>query len=177
MAERMKSYSVLRRLPDSPTASNWRRGLLGLVGLLIACNTLAQGPPPRMQVGVAGRCEEMALNGGGAEGCYLSTSLPIGLVGSRLYWHIDRFADVRSAEAARAAHSAVTVGLGGQVFLEPLSEEGNWRPNGGQRVGKVGPLHVKKGVELTAKLMEATTTSASATHPHAHSGPEGVFSA
>ena len=126
-------------------------------------------------VGVAGRCEEPVVGGGGAEGCYWNASLPLGRTGPQLYWHIDRFADLGSAEAARTDRGAVIVGLGGQVFLQTVSEDREWRPRGGERLGRVGPLAVQEGVELTARFMEATTSSASATHPHVHAGPEGFF--
>ena len=126
-------------------------------------------------VGVAGRCEEPAVAGGGAEGCYWNTSLPLGRTGPQLYWYIDRFADVTLAKAARTERGAVIVGLGGHVFLQTVSEDPEWRSQGGERLGRVGPLAVPRGVELTARFMEATTSSASATHPHVHSGPEGFF--
>lgn len=131
--------------------------------------------PTSMHVGVPGRCEEKAVNGGGAEGCFWNASLPLGQTGSQLYWHIDRFPDVASAEAERAARSVVTSALGGQVFLQTVTDDPAWRPRGGARLGTIGPLEVPAGTDLTARFMEATTSTPSVTFPHIHSGPEGFF--
>ena len=155
-----------------------RFALIFLV-LLVAGDVIAvpgvTAASPKVPVGVAGRCEEPAREGGGAEGCYWNASVPLGRTGPHLYWHIDRYADDALAEAALTERGAVIVGLGGQVFLQTVSEDREWRPTGGERLGRVGPLAVQQGVELTARFMEATTSSASATHPHIHSGPEGFF--
>lgn len=128
-----------------------------------------------MHVGVPGRCEAKAQNGGGAEGCFWNASIPIVGAATQLYWHIDRFPDVASADAARTPRSAVTTALGGHVFLQTVTEDAGWRPGGGQRLSTVGPLVVPSGAQLTARLMEATTSKESATFPHIHSGPEGFF--
>lgn len=126
-------------------------------------------------LGVPGRCEEKAENGGGAEGCFLNASLPIGRTGGQLYWHVDRFPDVAAAEAAKTPLSVVTLALGAHVFLQTLTEEPLWQSRGGERLATVGPLPVAAGTELNARFMEATTSRASATFPHIHSGPEGFF--
>jgi quercetin dioxygenase-like cupin family protein len=135
----------------------------------------APAHPANVHVGVPGRCEDKAENGGGAEGCFWSGSLPLGQVGPQLYWHIDRFPTVESANAARTALGAVTTALGGQVFLQTVNGDATWRPRGGERLSTVGPLIAPSGSELTARFMEATTAKASATFPHIHSGPEGFF--
>ena len=151
-----------------------------LLTLLAGCTT-QQTPvssaahTATMHVGVPGRCEEKAMNGGGSEGCFWNASLPLGRTGSQLYWHIDRFADVASAEAARTARSVVTTALGGQVFLQSITDDPSPRPRGGTRLKTVGPLNVPAGTDLTARLMEATTSTPSVTFPHIHSGPEGFF--
>lgn len=150
-----------------------------LLALLTGCtNTSLTRPPahgPEMQMGVPGRCEEMAENGGGAEGCFWNTSLSLGRADAQLYWHIDRFRDVASAEAARSRGSVVTTVLGGHVLLQTITQDASWAPAGGERLSTVGPLTVPTDKELTARLMEATTSKASATFPHIHSGPEGFF--
>lgn len=152
-----------------------------LVALLAGCSTYQSMPkempahPASMHLGVPGRCEDKAQNGGGAEGCFLNASLPLGRLGERIYWHIDRFPDVPSAESARTQRSAVTPALGGLVFLQTVTDNANWRPSGGQRLATVGPLASPSDGELTARFMEATTSTAAATFPHIHSGPEGFF--
>ena len=137
--------------------------------------TNAAAHPANMHVGVPGRCEEKAKDGGGAEGCFLNASLPLGRIGPQLYWHIDRFADLASAEAARTSRGVVTVALGGQVFLQTITDQAGWKSLGGQRLSTVGPLPAPSGANLTARFMEATTSKPSSTFPHVHSGPEGFF--
>ena len=152
-----------------------------LAALLAGCTTYQPAPdtaashPASLHLGVPGRCEDKAQNGGGAEGCFWSASIPIGRAKPQLYWHIDRFPDIASAESARTSRSAVTLALGGQVFLQTITEVAGWRPRGGQRLSTVGPLAAPSGAELTARFMEATTSKVSATFPHIHSGPEGFF--
>lgn len=131
--------------------------------------------PAEMHVGVPGRCEERAANGGGALGCYWNVSLPLGRTAPELYWHIVRFPDLASAEAAGTAGSVVTPALGGHIFLQAISDDPSWRPRGGVHLRTVGPFSVPAGADLTARFMEATTATASTTFPHMHSGPEGFF--
>ena len=128
-----------------------------------------------MHVGVPGRCDEKAKDGGGAEGCYWSASIELNRTSAQVYWHIDRYPDTASAEASKTARSVVIVGLGGQIFLQTISDSRDWRPGSGEHLASVGPLPVPQGTALTARFMEATTSSPAATRPHAHSGPEGFF--
>jgi quercetin dioxygenase-like cupin family protein len=152
-----------------------------LAALLARCANDQPAPsdapahPASTHVGVPGRCEDKAQGGGGAEGCYWNASVPLGRPRSQLYWHIDRFPDAASAEAARNPQSAVTTALGGNVFLQTVNEDAGWRPRGGERLSTVGPLAVSPDTEVMARFMEATTSQASATFPHTHSGPEGFF--
>ena len=158
-----------------------RAAWLGLVfAVTSACATVPKAPDysvhaSNMHVGVPGRCEDKAQNGGGAEGCFWNASLPLGRTAAQLYWHIDRFADARSAEAERTKAGVVTAALGGKIFLQTVTDSPGWRPRGGERLATIGPLAAPGGEELTARFMEATTSSASATFPHIHSGPEGFF--
>jgi hypothetical protein len=94
---------------------------------------------------------------------------------SQLYWHIDRFSDVESAEAARTLQGSVTVAFGNQVFLQTVNDNPSWRPATGEHLGTVGPLTVSGRSDLTARLMEATTSTPSMISPHAPSGPKAIF--
>jgi len=94
---------------------------------------------------------------------------------SQLYWHIDRFSDVESAEAARTLQGSVTVTFGNQVFLQTVNDNPSWRPATGEHLGTVGPLTVSGRSDLTARLMEATISTPSMISPHAPSGPKAIF--
>ena len=117
----------------------------------------------------------MAQGGGGAEGCYLNTSVRLRSTPAAVYWHIDRFPKAAFAERSKAAGSAVVVGLGGQVFLQTVNGSAAWRASGGERLATIGPIALPTNQDFTARLMEATTSTAASTHPHAHSGPEAFF--
>jgi len=157
------------------------RRYVAIASLLAGCSAQtdapsspAQSPAPR-HVGVTGRCEDPAPGGGGAEGCYLNTTVRLNPAPDRVYWHIDRFANSSSAERARIAGSEVVIGSGGQVFLQTVNGSAAWRAAGGERLATIGPIALPGGRDFTARMMEATTSSAAATHPHVHSGPEAFF--
>lgn len=122
-----------------------------------------------------GQCEEPARNRVRADGCYWDTSINLGPMPSQLYWHIDRFSDVESAEAARTLQGSVTVTFGDQVLLQTINDNPSWRPTTGEHLGTVGPLTVSGGPDLTARLMEATTSTPAMISPHAPSGPKAIF--
>ena len=122
-----------------------------------------------------GQCEELARNRGRADGCHWDTSINLGPMPSQLYWHIDRFSDVEGAEAARTLEGSVTVAFGNQVFLQTINDNPSWRPSTGEHLGTVGPLTVSVGSDLTARLMEATTSNPAIISSHVLSGPEAVF--
>lgn len=152
-----------------------------MAALLAGCSAPVENPPSRAEapspghVGVAGRCEDAARGGGGAEGCYVNTTVRLNPAPASAYWHIDRFPDSASAERSKSEGSAVVVGLGGQVFLQTVNGSPAWRAGGGERLATIGPIALPANRHFTARMMEATTSTAAATHPHAHSGPEAFL--
>lgn len=145
------------------------------VSLVSACASEAPDIAPAPHVGVPGRCEEPALNGGGAEGCYFNANLELAHPPTQAYWHIDRFPTPIEAERANTGGGVVVLALGNQVFLQTINGQADWRPNGGEHLATVGPIVLNGAEPLRARLMEATTSSASVTHPHIHPGPEAFF--
>jgi mannose-6-phosphate isomerase-like protein (cupin superfamily) len=152
--------------------------LFGILGACAPQSSWVQSGAPHASaahVGIPGRCDEKATGGGGAEGCYWNASIELGPSPAQLYWHIDRYPDTASAAAAKSGDSAVVVALGGQVFLETINSSREWKAASGEHLASVGPLPVPQGTPLTARFMEATTSSAAATNPHVHPGPEAFF--
>ena len=148
--------------------------------LALAAQTSASGPERSgdhgaTHVGVPGRCEAQAVAGGGAIGCYLNLSVPMKSLPPRVYWHIDRFADIASARAASGRRGAVVTALGGEVFLYTLNGKSDWKPGRGERLATVGPMPVPREGPIIARYMEATTNSPAQTRDHRHSGPEAFF--
>lgn len=120
-------------------------------------------------------CESEAHHGGGQAGCFWSASINLGPMPAQLYWHIDRFSDAAAAEAARSLYGRVTVGLGGQVFLQTVSDNPTWTASGGERLATVGPLLVPSGVDLVARFMELTLPPGGSVAAQLPSGPQGMF--
>ena len=104
----------------------------------------------------SGPCETEQRFGGGATGCFWIASINLGPMPQQLYWHIDRFPDVASAEGARSIYGRVTVALGGQVFLQTVTDNSGWTASGGERLATIGPLPVPSGADLVARFMETT---------------------
>ncbi len=91
-----------------------------------------------------------------------------------LYWHVDLFPDVASAEAARSLYGRVIVALGGQVFLETVNDIPGWTSSGGERLATVGPLFVPDGPDLTARFMELTLPASDAPGVLLPTGPQAI---
>lgn len=128
-----------------------------------------------MHVGVPGRCEAQAENGGGAIGCYLNVSVSAGELPAQVYWHIDSYRNRASAAAEKTGGGTVVTALGGEVFLYTLNGNAAWRPAKGKRLASIGPMEAPQGGPLVARYMEATTNSPARTRVHRHSGPEAFY--
>ena len=118
-------------------------------------------------------CEAAAAYGGGQAGCTWTRSFNLGPMPGEIYWHIDRFSDVPTAEAARTLYGSVTVALGGQVFLQTINDNPGWTAPGGERLALVGPLRVPSGPDLEARLMEVTAPVSA--RLDSTSGPKAMF--
>ena len=124
---------------------------------------------------MAGQCERPAPHGSAVEGCFWNASINLGPTAGHLYWHIDRYSDVASAEAARTLYGRVTLSLGGEILLQTVSDNPGWRPAGGEHLGTVGPLATPSGIDVTARFMEATASGRAVDQAHAHPGPKAFF--
>ena len=99
-------------------------------------------------------CPGRAPSGVDAEGCTLLAAINIGPVSGQAYWHIDRFPDEASAEAARTLYGVSTL-ASGVVLLQTISENPGWRPERGERLATIGPLRVRTDQDMAARLIEA----------------------
>lgn len=122
-----------------------------------------------------GPCETEARFGGGASGCFWIASITLGPMPQQLYWHVDRFSDVAGAEAARSIYGRVTVALGGQVFLQTVSDDPAWTAPGGERVATIGPLAAPSGQDLVARFMETTIPAGADGAAATAAGPEALL--
>lgn len=122
-----------------------------------------------------GPCETEVRFGGGASGCFWIASINLGPMPPQLYWHVDRYSDVASAEAARSIYGRVTVAIGGQVFLQTVSDNPAWTAPGGERLATIGPLPVPSGGDLVARFMETTIPAGGDGAALTAAGPEALF--
>jgi quercetin dioxygenase-like cupin family protein len=90
-----------------------------------------------------------------------------------LYWHRDGYPTLDAAHAARRGRGTVAEAHG-RVWLFTIAEA-DWRPQGGQRVARVGPPPLKPGRAYTAYYIEGVVPQGARTPPHRHAGPEAWY--
>ena len=90
-----------------------------------------------------------------------------------LYWHLDNYPTVAAATAARQGHGTVAEAHG-RVWLFTIAEA-DWRPQGGQRVARVGPLPLVAGRAYEAYYIEGVVPAGARTPAHRHAGPEAWY--
>ena len=87
-----------------------------------------------------------------------------------IFWHLDTYATRAVAETAKGPRGTVVESLG-KIWLFTIAEAG-WRPSGGERVAKIGPLPVKPDREYTAVYLESIYDPGMTAPVHTHSGPD-----
>ena len=123
---------------------------------------------------VPGTCLTMRAGPDDAVGCYMAGSAQLGVApATPWFWHLDAFATRALAEAARRERGTV-VQAHGRVWLFTIAEA-EWRPEGGERVGRVGPLPLTPGRSYAAHYIEGVAPPTARTPPHRHSGPEAWY--
>ena len=116
-------------------------------------------------------CGPVAERAGREFGCFTVAVQPVGqLPPGPVFWHLDRYADRRAADAARGPRGTVVESFG-RVWLLSI-EPGGWRPSGGERVAEIGPLPVDVGPSYSAQYLEAVFRPGMKTPVHRHGGPE-----
>jgi hypothetical protein len=107
-------------------------------------------------------------------GCWILAHEPVGQLNqSQVFWHLDIYETRAAAEASKGPQGTVVVSLD-KVWLLTIAEEG-WRPLGGERIAKIGPLPITAGEKYSAQYMEAIFTPGMTSRAHIHSGPEAWY--
>jgi len=91
-----------------------------------------------------------------------------------LYWHLDIFPTRAAAEAEEGKRGGTIIEAAGKVWLLTLAQP-DWRPSGGQRAGRIGPLPVSESSSYAAMYMETMLPPGFAAPVHRHPGPEAVY--
>jgi hypothetical protein len=89
-------------------------------------------------------------------GCWILSNDPIGeIIESQIFWHLDSFATLEAAEAAKGRRGTVLQALG-KVWLLTI-EDADWHASGGQHISTIGPLPITPGA-YAVQYMEAVFT-------------------
>ena len=120
-------------------------------------------------------CEPVEQRAGRALGCFITSRHELGALprDTALYWHIDAFPTESEAQAAGASRSTVVRSLG-RIWLFTIAESG-WKPAGGKRMSKVGPLPLVDAPAFAAVYMEGVFTPGMKSPVHRHPGVEAWY--
>jgi len=125
-------------------------------------------------VPVPGACETPRTGPADAVGCHFAGKEQLGAApATPLFWHLDNYPTRAAAEAARRGRGTVAEAHG-RVWLFTIAEA-DWRPEGGERVARVGPLPLTPGRNFTAYYIEGVIPPNAKTPPHRHFGPEAWY--
>lgn len=119
-----------------------------------------------------GTCVPVADRAGREFGCFITARQELGRLTSMpaLYWHLDRYATVAAAQADRDTHSMVVESYG-RIWLFTIAPA-EWRPRGGDRFARVGPLPLVTADSFAAVYMEGTFQPGMRSVVHRHPGVE-----
>ena len=151
---------------------------------LAACARSPSPPTPAASVAdahvasttvrVPGGCETRRTGPADAVGCFVAGTEQLGVVSATpLFWHLDSYPTLAAASAARQGRGTVAEAHG-RVWLFTIAEA-EWRPQGGQRVARVGPLPLVAGRAYAAHYIEAVVPPGARTPAHRHAGPEAWY--
>jgi len=123
---------------------------------------------------VPGGCDRPRTGPADAVGCYALGSELLGAVpATPLFWHLDAY-PTRAAAAEAGRGRGTVAEAHGRVWLFTIAEAG-WRPEGGERVARVGPLPLTPGRGYVAYYIEGVVPPGARTPAHRHAGPEAWY--
>ncbi len=122
-----------------------------------------------------GTCVPINERAGREFGCFITSRANLGALPThtKLYWHLDTYATRAAAEAAKSPRSTVVESLG-RVWLFTIAAK-EWRPAGGRRVNRIGPLPLIAATNYTAVYMEGIFKPGMQSVVHRHPGPEAWY--
>lgn len=142
--------------------------------ILIALAALAMTGAP-LSAQTDGTCVPVAERAGRAFGCFITAREELGRLpdDKPLYWHLDTYPTRAAAELARESRSTVVASLG-RIWLFTIAPA-DWRPRGGDRVARIGPLPLIEADTFAAVYMEGVFEPGMNTMVHRHPGVEAWF--
>ena len=132
-------------------------------------------PIARLHAQTDGTCIPIAERAGREFGCFITARQELGRLAARpnLYWHLDSYSSRAAAERARASRSTVVESLG-RIWLFTIAPT-EWRPRGGKRVARIGPLPLVAADSLAAVYMEGVFQPGMSSVVHRHPGAEAWY--
>jgi quercetin dioxygenase-like cupin family protein len=139
--------------------------------MMLAGTAVAASPAAAQTV----TCEPVSQRGGRELGCFITAREDLGALprDSDLYWHIDAFAGEAQARAAKVSRSTVVQSLG-KTWLFTIGNA-TWRPSGGERISRVGPLPLVRADTFAAVYMEGVFQPGMQSPVHRHPGVEAWY--
>jgi quercetin dioxygenase-like cupin family protein len=122
-----------------------------------------------------GTCIPVTERAGRAFGCFITARQELGRLPSApaLFWHLDTYPTRAAAAAAAVPRSTVVESLG-RIWLFTIAPA-DWRPRGGTRVSRIGPLPLVAADSIAAVYMEGVFKPGMNTVVHRHDGAEAWF--
>ena len=90
-----------------------------------------------------------------------------------VYWHLDTFANVAAANAAKDARSVVVQDYG-KIWLFTIAPK-QWHAKGATFVALIGPLPLKQAPAFDAEYSQSMFAPGTTAPVHKHSGPEAFY--
>src|SRR5262249_10191969 len=159
-------------------ARNQHRPRFGIrwlgMGAAVAMLASVAVPVFGVEEGTRGICVPISERGSRQLGCYITATQSLGRLGrAPVFWHLDRYPTRSAAEAVKTPNGTVVESLGETWLLTIAAAD--WRPPGGERVARIGPLPIDVDTAYTAQYMEAVFTPGMKSVVHRHSGPEAWY--
>ncbi len=122
-----------------------------------------------------GTCVPVSERAGREFGCFITAREELGALSmqSPLYWHLDAFSTLAAARAAKGPRGTVVESLG-RIWVFTIADA-DYRPAGGTRVARIGPLPPVRADRLAAVYMEGVFRPGMVTEVHRHPGMEAWY--
>jgi quercetin dioxygenase-like cupin family protein len=122
-----------------------------------------------------GTCIPVAERAGREFGCFITARQELGRLSDAppLFWHLDTYPTRAEAIASGIARSTVVESLG-RIWLFTIAPA-EWKPLGGTRVARIGPLPIVPADSIAAVYMEGVFKPGMNTVVHRHDGAEAWF--
>jgi quercetin dioxygenase-like cupin family protein len=151
------------------TETRLRQSVSGLwVAIAITQCSIAE----RARAQVSPPCPPVSERAGREIGCFTIGRQNLGkLPTAPLYWHLDVFPTIASAEAAKTSSGSVFQYYG-KIWLFTIADL-RWRPTGAaQQIAIIGPLPLAPAGGYAAVYLQGDLNPGRTTMPHRHPGAE-----